>query len=345
MTVRGGAAFCLAAALMPMSCSRPATSVGAEKPIAGQRVGSAVPVDNSRRFDELLSEATRLEDQGLFDQVIDKHLEILRFRPREVRLGRARFALAALVWSYIALTAIAPVLVIVVASLSTYAWSGIFTWANLTHLWTANDVRGALVNTLTITLVAATLATIIGFGVSWVTMRTTLRGRRLLDYLVLFPIAVPSLAFAIGVAFFWLRVPWPIYGTMWVIVLGFLGRYTSYAVRSITGSLVQIHPELEESARVCGYGWFRTVGGITLPLIWPAVVSGWVMLYSIFMTELSIVLPLYTAETRTLSILSFDTWSVGRFSLVASLSLLQLVIGVGVMYAVTAATRRREAAL
>ena len=266
------------------------------------------------------------------------------FRPREVRLGGGRHALAALVWLYIVLTAVAPVLVIVVATLSTYAWSGIFTWSNVAYLWTANDVRSALGNTLAITLVAATLATALGFGVSWITSRTTLRGRRLLDYLVLFPIAVPSLAFAIGVAFLWLRVPWPVYGTMWVIVLGFLGRYTSYAVRSINGSLVQIHPELEESARVCGYGWFRTVGTVTLPLIWPAVVSGWVMLYSIFMTELSIVLPLYTADTRTLSILSFDTWSVGRFSLVASLSLLQLVIGVGVMYAVTAATRRREAA-
>jgi iron(III) transport system permease protein len=136
-----------------------------------------------------------------------------------------------------------------------------------------------------------------------------------------------------------------VYGTMWVIVLGFLGRYTSYAARSMTGSLVQIHPELEESARVCGYSWTRTVTAVTLPLIWPAVVSGWVMLYSIFMTELSIVLPLYTAETRTLSVLSFDTWSVGKFSLVAALSLLQLVIGVGVMYAVTALTRRRDAAL
>ena len=267
------------------------------------------------------------------------------FRPRELRLKRGRHVLAGIVWLYIVLTAVAPVLVIVVAALSTYAWSGVFTWSNVTYLWTAHDVRSALTNTLTITLVAATLATVIGFCVSWITTRTTLRGRRLLDYLVLFPIAVPSLAFAIGVAFMWLRVPWPIYGTMWVIVLGFLGRYTSYAVRAITGSLVQIHPELEESARVSGYGWARTVGTITIPLVWPSVVSGWVMLYSIFMTELSIVLPLYTADTRTLSILSFDTWSVGRFSLVASLSLMQLVIGVGVMYAVTAATRRREAAL
>jgi iron(III) transport system permease protein len=267
------------------------------------------------------------------------------FRPREVRLGRARFALAAIVWLYVLLAAIAPMLLIAVAAVSTYAWSGIFTWSNVEYLWTSNDVRSTLGNTVSITLVAATLATALGFAVAWITSRTTLRGRRLLDNLILFPMAVPSLAFAIGVAFLWLRVPLPVYGTMWVIVIGFLGRYTSYAVRSISGSLVQIHPELEESARVSGYNWRRTVSKITLPLIWPSVVSGWVMLYSIFMTELSIVLPLYTADTRTLSVLSFDTWSVGKFSLVASLSLMQLVIGVGVMYAVTAVTRRRDAAL
>jgi iron(III) transport system permease protein len=267
------------------------------------------------------------------------------FRPREVQLKGARYLLAGLATLYVLLAVVAPVALIAVATLSTYAWSGIFTLANLEHLWTANDVRDTLANTLTITVIAATIATVIGFAVAWTTNRTTLRGRRLLDYLILFPMAVPSLAFAIGVAFLWLRVPLPVYGTMWVIVLGFLGRYTSYAVRSITGSLVQIHPELEESARISGYTWSRTVSKITLPLIWPSVVSGWIMLYSIFMTELSIVLPLYTADTRTLSILSFDTWSVGRFSLVASLSLLQLVIGAGVMYGVTALTRRREVAL
>jgi iron(III) transport system permease protein len=249
------------------------------------------------------------------------------------------------VWLYVVLTAIAPIVLIAVAAFSTYAWSGRFTLSNFEYLWTSNDVHSTLVNTLTITLIAATLATVIGFAVSWISTRTTLRGRRLLDYLILFPISVPSLAFAIGVAFLWLRVPLPVYGTMWVIVLGFLGRYTSYSTRSISGSLVQIHPELEESARISGYGWARTISRITLPLVWPSVVSGWVMLYSIFTTELSIVLPLYTAETRTVSVLTFDTWSVGRFSVVAGLSLLQLVIGVGVMYVITSVTRRREVAL
>ena len=268
------------------------------------------------------------------------------FRPREVRFrARGRLLLAAATWAYVLLTAVIPVLLIAVAAMSTYAWSGIFTWTNLQFLWTSNDVHSTLRNTLTITLIAATAATIIGFGVSWISTRTTMRGRALLDYLTLFPVAVPSLAFGLGVMFLWLRMPLPVYGTMWIIVLGFLGRYTSYSARSISGSLVQIHPELEESARVCGYGWARTLRRITLPLVWPAVISGWIMLYSIFTTELSIVLPLYTAQTRTLSVLAFDTWAIGKFSTVAALSMLQLVIGVGVMYAVTAFTRRREAAL
>jgi iron(III) transport system permease protein len=267
------------------------------------------------------------------------------FRPRQIRLGRSRYLLAGVVWSYVSLTAIAPIALIAVAALSTYAWSGRFTLANLEFLWSSNDVHSTLVNTLLITVVSATLATLVGFGVAWVVHRTRLRGRALLDYLILFPISVPSLAFAVGVAFLWVRVPIAVYGTMWVIVLGFLGRYTSYATRSIGGSLVQIHPELEESARVCGYGWSRTLGRITLPLVWPSVVSGWLMLYSIFTTELSIVLPLYTADTRTVSVLSFDTWAVGKFSQVASLSLLQLVIGVGVMYLITSFTRRRDVAV
>jgi iron(III) transport system permease protein len=156
--------------------------------------------------------------------------------------------------------------------------------------------------------------------------------------------SVPSLAFALGVSFFWLWMPLSIYGTMWIIIVGLIGRYVSYSVRTITSSLIQIHPELEESARICGFGWGNTMFRVTLPLVMPAIISSWVMVYSIFISELSMVLPLYTADTRTLSILSFDTWAVGEFSMVAALSLLQLVMGVGVMWTVTLMTKQRQVA-
>ena len=65
------------------------------------------------------------------------------------------------------------------------------------------------------------------------------------------------------------------------------------------------------------------------------------MLYSILITELSMVIVLYTSQTRTISILAFNTWNSGQFSTVAALAILQLVVGLGVMAIVQAATRQR----
>jgi iron(III) transport system permease protein len=95
--------------------------------------------------------------------------------------------------------------------------------------------------------------------------------------------------------------------------------------------LMQVHAELEESARVAGLGWFRTLFVITLPLIRPSIVASWILLFSIFMTELSMVILLYTANSRTFSVLTFETWSTGIFSVLAGLSILQLLVGASIM--------------
>jgi iron(III) transport system permease protein len=268
------------------------------------------------------------------------------FRPTMIQLGGARHLLAGSIWLYLTLTVFGPILIIAAAAFSTYAWSGKFTWSNVAFLWESADALATLKNSLVITVVAATATTVFGIAIAWITTRTRLWGRQLIEDIVLLPMAVPSIAFALAVAAFWLWAPqgWSIYGTIWIIVIGLIGRYSSYATRAISSSLIQVHPELEESARVSGYGWGNTMRRITLPLIFPSIMASWVMVYSIFISELSMVLPLYTAETRTLSILSFDVWSNGLFTQVASISLAQLVIGVGVVFAVSAITHRRAMA-
>jgi iron(III) transport system permease protein len=256
------------------------------------------------------------------------------FRARPIVLGRTRYLAAGLVWLYCFFTIIAPILVLIAAAFSTFTWSGRFTMTNFQYLWTSEDVRATLENSLLISLLAATIGTMIGIAISWTTQRTRIPHRQVLEYLAMLPVAVPGIAFGVGVALFWMRMPIAVYGTLWIIVLAFIGRFTGYAVRSISASIVQVHPELEESARIAGYGWFRTFTRITLPLIRPSIIASWMLLFSIFITELSMVILLYTAETRTFSVLSFEVWNVGNFSQVASLSLLQLVIGVTVLQAV-----------
>lgn len=253
------------------------------------------------------------------------------FRPNVIALGRARGGCLGLVILYLLLTVAAPIAILLAATLSTYTWSGRFTLNNVAEITASADVWSTLQNSIWISVVSATIALVLGLEIAWLATRTRLRGRRVLEMFALIPVSVPGIAFGVGVMFLWLPVPLAVYGTAWIIVLAFVGRFTAYAIRPIGASLMQVHPELEESARVAGYGWLRTLCVITLPLIRPSIVASWILLFSIFMTELSMVILLYTANTRTFSVLAFETWSTGIFSVLAGLSILQLLVGASIM--------------
>jgi iron(III) transport system permease protein len=253
------------------------------------------------------------------------------FRPHAIMLGRMRGPCLALVGLYLLLTVVAPLAILLAACLSTYTWSGQFTFNNVTEIASSSDVWDTLKNSIWLSVVSASLALVLGLEIAWVASRTRLHGHRILETLALIPVSVPGIAFGVGVMFLWLRTPIDVYGTAWIIILAFVGRFTAYAIRPIGASLMQVHPELEESARVAGYGWLRTLLHITLPLIRPSIVASWILLFSIFMTELSMVILLYTANTRTFSVLSFETWSTGIFSVLAGLSVLQLLVGASIM--------------
>ena len=249
------------------------------------------------------------------------------FRPRQVELGRwgmLTFTLAAL---YVVLAIAAPLAVLTAAALSTYTWSGQYDIANLRSALGSDDVWSTMRTSVLVSSAAATLAVAFGLAMSWVVSRTRVRGRQALEYLVLLPISVPGIAFGVGVMLEWIDVPFAVYGTAVIILLAFIGRFTAYAVRSVSASLVQLHPELEESARVFGYGAVRAFVRITFPLILPSVLASWILLFSLFMTELSMVILLYSESTRMFSIFSFEVWNVGDFSRLAALSLLQMSIG------------------
>ena len=253
------------------------------------------------------------------------------FRPKVIALGSARGPSLALVILYLLLTVAAPLIILLAATLSTYTWSGRFTMNNVVEIAASADVWTTLQNSIWISIVSATIALILGLEIAWVATRTKMRGRRLLEMLALIPVSVPGIAFGVGVMFLWLPIPFDVYGSAWIIVLAFVGRFTAYAIRPISAGLMQVHVELEESARIAGLGWLRTLLVITLPLIRPSIVASWILLFSIFMTELSMVILLYTANTRTFSVLTFETWSTGIFSVLAGLSILQLLVGASIM--------------
>ena len=46
----------------------------------------------------------------------------------------------------------------------------------------------------------------------------------------------------------WLRVPLPIYGTLWIIGIAYVIRYMPFGMRYVYAAVLQLHRELEEAA-------------------------------------------------------------------------------------------------
>ena len=90
---------------------------------------------------------------------------------------------------------------------------------------------------------------------AWIIQRSQLPGRGAIEYIVMFPQAVPRLVFAFGMMWAWLVFPIPIYGTIWILLIAYLTVFLPLGVRTISGVMLQLDKSLEECAQMCGASW------------------------------------------------------------------------------------------
>ena len=62
----------------------------------------------------------------------------------------------------------------------------------------------------------------------------------------------PGICLGVAVMEVYLRVPLPIYGTLWIIAIAYVIRYMPYGMRYVYSGVLQLHRELEEAAGVAG---------------------------------------------------------------------------------------------
>lgn len=183
-------------------------------------------------------------------------------------------------------------------------------------------VLNALQNSLLAGGITALVGTVLYFSLGYAVLRTDLPGRRWMEFLAMAPLAIPALVLALGVLWVWLRLPVPIYGTIAILVIAFIARFMPQGYRTIAGSIVQIHDDLEHAAMVSGASRFQAIRRITVPLLRGSLVSAIFLLFVLGIRELTASLFLYTANTRVLSIIIFERIEDSAWSSVASISLL-----------------------
>ena len=118
----------------------------------------------------------------------------------------------------------------------------------------------------------------------------------------------------------------PIYGTLWLLVLVFVARGLPVGSRFFTSTMVQIGAELEESARIHGASWMRALVRIWVPLLRPAILGAWILLFVIAVRVLDLAVLLAGPGSRMLSVDIF-LWTVtGRQEAASVLALLQTAL-------------------
>jgi len=169
---------------------------------------------------------------------------------------------------------------------------------------------------------------VLGGIVAYVSVRTKWRGRRLIDGLAWLPWMMPGMV--LGVGFLWafamLPGPFPIYGTIWALLIAYMALGTPIAVRVMSTAYHQLSFDLEECSRVHGASWWQTLWRILIALAWPSFAVGWVLTFFGIMRELSASILLYSVGSEVLSVVLLKLWANGQAEQVSVIGLMMMLL-------------------
>ena len=204
-----------------------------------------------------------------------------------------------------------------------------------------NVVRGIL-NTLGIGVIGGAVSVACYTAIALAVHRWNSGWTRLVDYLVMVPRAMPGLVAGLALLWVFLFVALlsPLRSTMVSIWLAYSIVWLAYGMRLISGTLLQVAPELEEAARVSGAGDLRVKRDVTVPLIKYGMLASWLLVFLIFVREYSTGIYLLGPGTEVIGSLLVSLWGTGAIDLVSALSVVNVVmIGVGLAVAVRLGVR------
>ena len=228
------------------------------------------------------------------------------FKPTLIKLEKARYPLFLIVGVLSFVLILLPVLVLFYTSMLPYSMApsarafSLMSWDNWSEVLRDPVSLLSLKNSLFLGVVGATLGTALSTLVAYVIVKVRSTASGILESLSFLSFSFPGIV--IGVGFMWFFVRTPLYGTLTALLIGYIATYLPYGIRPISSAFVQIHSHLEESSRVCGASAFYTMRRIVIPLLIPGIVSGWILMASMFLRELTLSVVLSRPGTEVLAV-------------------------------------------
>jgi iron(III) transport system permease protein len=254
------------------------------------------------------------------------------FRPRRMQLGRWRWPLSLSSLLLLTLGVGLPVFVFLWTSfvkfyqIPSIAQLAHFSLDNYRAIFELPNTAQSIYNTLLVGILSSLIIVLLAAIISWIVIRSRIAGRKFLDFLSFSPIAIPGTVMGLALLWLYLVVPIPIYATIWILIVAFIGKYITVAVRSTHASLQQISVELEEVSTVSGASWTRTFRSVVLPLMAPGLVVAFIYSLSLTFKVLSIPILLGSVDTKLMSVMIYNLYEDGQYPMLSALGVILLLI-------------------
>jgi spermidine/putrescine transport system permease protein len=168
-----------------------------------------------------------------------------------------------------------PILVLVVFSFNSskfsVEWTG-FTWQWYTRLLERPDIINGLKASVIVGLAATVLSAVFGTLIALALARHKFRGRTALEAFLYVPLVTPEIVVGISLLILFVLIGIPLGLT--TITIAHVAFCISFVVVVVLARLQGLDQNLEEAAMTLGADEFTTFFKITLPQIWPGVLSG-----------------------------------------------------------------------
>ncbi|MFN3351587.1 ABC transporter permease [Pseudorhodoplanes sp.] len=239
-------------------------------------------------------------------------------------LGFAGKALVVAVLGFIIL----PAVVVAIASFNDKAILS-FPPQELSLRWFYNavnyrDFRTGFHNGLIVMLASSFIALIVGSAFAFVIDRYTFRGKQTLEGLLLAPLVVPHFTVGLGILIFAAQIG--LTRTFTIVVACHVILVLPFVLRSVYISFRNLDQRLELAAASLGAQPWRVLFTVTLPLLTPGLVSGWLFAAILSFNEFTASLFVTAQRTQTLPVAMYNYVREYADPTMAALSVIFIVV-------------------
>lgn len=177
----------------------------------------------------------------------------------------------------------------------------------------------ALLHSVLLAAAAATLAVTLGSAVALIRRR---RFGRISGAAVMLTFAVPGSTLAVGILLAYGSL---LRDTLVLILVAYVAKFWAIGHRAVEGSSGHLSPQLNFAARISGATPYAALRTVVIPLLRPALIGGWSLVFLLGFHELTMSSILYGPGTETLAVSVLNLQQLGDTPVTSALAVILTV--------------------